>query len=74
MYKKEQYNQEIWYNIAVEILMDLVDLNMKAIDIFRCELCRDPYGSRGSKLIDNLLINGPLDVEILMDLVDLNIK
>lgn len=28
MYKKEQYNQEIWYNIAVEILMDLVDLNL----------------------------------------------
>ena len=28
MYKKEQYNQEIQYNIAVEILMDLVDLNL----------------------------------------------
>ncbi len=30
MYKKGQYNQKIWYNIAVEILMDLVDLNLEA--------------------------------------------
>ena len=49
MYKKEQYNQEIWYNIAVEILMDLVDLNIKTRQNGPCRICRDPYGSRGSK-------------------------
>ena len=49
MYKKEQYNQEIWYNIAVEILMDLVDLNQHDLLMVTKYSCRDPYGSRGSK-------------------------
>ena len=49
MYKKEQYNQEIWYNIAVEILMDLVDLNFNAKRKKVSRMGRDPYGSRGSK-------------------------
>ena len=49
MYKKEQYNQKIWYNIAVEILMDLVDLNWRHESLNNNHQRRDPYGSRGSK-------------------------
>ena len=34
---------------SVEILMDLVDLNIKSEWQFHHEMSRDPYGSRGSK-------------------------
>ena len=58
----------------VEILVDLVDLNIKG---FRCRnslFCRDPCGSRGSKSDGNVPSNIKCPVEILVDLVDLNCK
>ena len=37
------------YLILVEILMDLVDLNCTYAFLKMKSICRDPYGSRGSK-------------------------
>ena len=56
----------------VEILMDLVDLNTCWNFSRQFNRCRDPYGSRGSKLHELEEETGTYIVEILMDLVDLN--
>ena len=37
--------------LMVEILMDLVDLNLQSQCFTKEQTSRDPYGSRGSKLI-----------------------
>ena len=52
--------------------MDLVDLNLTHMMERFPQRRRDPYGSRGSKLIGGIVMIKLIIVEILMDLVDLN--
>ena len=53
--------------------MDLVDLNLAPIKYLGKLGGRDPYGSRGSKSVNLVMMMMFLFVEILMDLVDLNL-
>ena len=53
--------------------MDLVDLNLRYLVFYLSPLlCRDPCGSRGSKLCKQQNMIQAERVEILVDLVDLN--
>ena len=52
--------------------MDLVDLNKSILRDDPPVMCRDPCGSRGSKLQLSEMNTFVMIVEILVDLVDLN--